>query len=324
MALIFIEGFDHMTATQVIAKGWNAVFSSVGAGRFDGQSAALSASVARSHPLPSNYSTIIAGTAFKEASGTDFFRLQAGATATCRISTNASNFLQVRNSGGTVIATGTTALIGGNWNYIEAKLFINGASGTIEIHLNGAIEIVSTTGNFGSTNIDTIGMVGDSSVVLSWDDMYACDTTGSAPNNTFLGDVRVETVFPTGAGSHTAWTPNGAASNWQCVDETTPDGDSTYVSDSTPGDLDTYATGNIDGGATVYGVQTNLYARKDDAAIRQIAPVIRQGVTDYVGNTVTLSSSYAFFSQLYNQDPTPANWTAINVNADEFGIKEIA
>ncbi len=67
-----------------------------------------------------------------------------------------------------------------------------------------------------------------------------------------------------------------------------------------------------------------MYARKDDAAVRQIAPVIRQAGSDNVGATVTLSSTYQFFQQIYNQDPTAADWTPTTFNADEFGIKEIA
>ncbi len=65
-------------------------------------------------------------------------------------------------------------------------------------------------------------------------------------------------------------------------------------------------------------------ARKDDAATRQIANLQRQASTDYVGSTVTLSSTYATYSQIFNQDPTAADWTPTTVNADEFGIKEIA
>jgi hypothetical protein len=33
------------------------------------------------------------------------------------------------------------------------------------------------------------------------DDLYVCDSTGST-NNTFLGDVRVDTVRPIGAGNY--------------------------------------------------------------------------------------------------------------------------
>ena len=236
-----------------------------------------------------------------------------------------SGHITVKNSGGTTIATGTTALSAAGWAYIEFKLVINGASGSIEVHLNGVSEIGTTTGNFGSTGVDSVNLtIGGVAIQTDYDDMYACDTTGSAPNNTFLGDVRVTTEFPTSDGAHTAWTATGGGSHYTQVSDATPDDDTTYVSDSTPNDIDTYGFGDIDGGATVYGVQVNLYARKDDAATRQVAPVIRQASTDYVGTTVTLTATYTYYSQVYNQDPTSTNWTPGNVNSDEYGVKEIA
>lgn len=334
MAVVLIDGFDHYTSAQATAKGWNAVFSSMPAGRFGGQAARFSSGVTvRTKLLPSTYSTLIAGVAFRTAalgSSVDFFQLMSGATATCRLSFNASGKLQVRNSGGTVIATGTTTFAPNVWNYFETKVFVNvgtPASGTVEVHVNGnsgSPEIASTAGNFGSTLLDTIGVLANGTNNVDFDDLYVADTTGSAPQNTFLGDSRVTTVFPNGDGAHTAWTPTGGGSHSTQLDETTPDDDVTYVADGVAGDIDTYTMGDIDGLATVYAVQTNLYARKDDANTRQIAPVIRQSATDYVGTTVTLASTYAFYSQIYNQDPTAAAWTATNVNADEFGVKEIA
>jgi hypothetical protein len=329
MAVVLMEGFDHVAANQTALKGWSASPTSMQTGRFGGQAAEVS-NLARtlSKLLPSTYATLIAGCAVKVSNVTsalDFFQLRAGATATVRISCNASGQIQVRNSGGTIIATGTTVLVSNAWNYIEVKAFINGASGTVEVHLNGAVEIASTTGNFGSTNLDTIALIGNtSSVVTDWDDIYAADTTGAAPRNTFLGDVRIATVMPTSDGAHSQWTPSTGTAHWSLVDETTPNDDTDYVSDATPGHYDTFGCGPIDTAATVFGVQTNLYARKDDAAVRQIAPVIRQSGTDHDGATVTLTSTYAFYTQLFNQDPTPADWTPTTVNADEYGVKEIA
>jgi len=116
----------------------------------------------------------------------------------------------------------------------------------------------------------------------------------------------------------------GASPNFACVNEFPPDSDTTYVGDLTPNDLDSYATADVDGGATVYAVQANLFAEKDDAATRQVAPLIRQAGTDYTGTTFTMASTYNFYSQIYNQDPTGSNWTPTVFNGDEFGIQEIA
>ncbi len=326
MAIVMIEGWDHWDPTQV-QKGWSAGSGGVTqVGRFGGQ-AARSGTTTKTHQLPSSYATIFVGFALRMSvigSATDFFFIRASATNILRVSQDATGHLVIKNSGGTTIATGGTVLVANGWTYIEIKLFINGASGTVEVHQNGSTDIASTVGNFGSSNADNVGYAGITAQTTDFDDLYVADTSGSAPRNTFLGDVRVATIYPTGAGNSTQWTPNGAASNWDCVDEVPPDSDTTYVSDSTPGHIDSYACSDIDGGATVYGVQTNLFARKDDAGTRQVAPLIRQSGTDYAGTTVTLASTYAFFSQLYNQDPTAADWTPTTVNGDEFGVKEIA
>lgn len=327
MAVILIDGFDHLVAADFTLKGWSGGFASMQAGRFDGQAGRSTSATGNTKLLPSTYSTIIAGMAlrFSSVSSTStFFSFRAGATLTCQLQLNASGQILVKNSGGTTIATGTTVLSANVWYYIEVKLFVNGASGTVEVHLNGATEIASTTGNFGSSNIDTVARSGNGGATTDWDDMYVVDTSGAAPRNTFLGDVRVETIYATADGNHSQWTPNSGTTHYDRVNEAQADGDTTYVSDSTVGHLDTYAFGDIDTGATVYGLQTNLYARKDDAATRQIAPVIRQSGTDNVGTTATLSSSYVVYSQLYNQDPTSADWTPTTVNADEYGVKEIA
>jgi hypothetical protein len=77
---------------------------------------------------------------------------------------------------------------------------------------------------------------------------------------------------------------------------------------------------------TVFAVQTNLIARKDDAGLRTIAPVIRTGGTDYAGTTTAaLGASYLDYTQLYDrQDPVAADWSVTTVNGMEVGVKEVA
>lgn len=325
-AVVAMEGFDHTSNANTTAKGWSTNPNSMVTGRFSGQAARLSNTTVRTKTLPSNYSTIFMGFAFRLgalSAGTDFAYLRASTTNELRISVDASNHISIRNSGGTVVASGTTTISANTWYYLEVKCVIAGASGSVTVQLNGVSEITITTGNFGSSNIDNIGFSG-ASANYDFDDIYVIDTTGSAPRNTFLGDVRIATLMPTSDGAHTDWTPSSGSAHFSLVNETTPDDDTTYVSDATVGHIDTYGFADVDAGATVYGVQVNLYARKDDAATRQIAPVIRQSGSDNVGTTVTLTSSYVAYQQIYNQDPTSADWTAANVNADEFGVKTIA
>ncbi len=265
------------------------------------------------------------------ADASDFLRMRAGSTNAFRVAMNASGKIIVLNAGGTTIATGTTTLLDNTWYYVEVKGFINGASGTCEVHLNGvAGEIASTTGNFGSTAIDNRVFNEDNNINADFDDFYLCDSTGSAPNNTFLGDIGIETAFPSADGAHTDWAPNTGTAHWSLVNESTggtfPDGDTTYVSDSTVGHRDSYAFGDLPSLAgTVFGVKTLVYARKDDAGTRQIAAVSRPGTADRDGSTVTLTTSYVYYGEMRETNPdTGGTWTVSSVNGSEFGIKEVA
>lgn len=325
MALVFYDGFDFYSASsaaQLTSRGWTFPQNSMIAGRFGTGQAMSTGTQAVTHALPSTYATLIEGVAVsRTANNMDLFDMLTAALGTvATVGVNSTGKAIVKNSSGTVIATGTRTLPVG-YNYFELKVFVNGASGTCELWVNGVQEIASTTGNFGSTNIGALKL--RDGVGLSFDDLYVVDTTGSAPQNTFLGDVRVETRWASGAGSHAQWTPNTGA-NYAATDETTPNDDTDYVSDSTVGDYDTYAWQDLPSGLTVFAVQINLWARKDDANARQICPVIRQGGVDYDGTSVPLGSSYGFITQMYTLDPLGATWTVTNFNADEFGVKDAA
>lgn len=324
-----MEGWDFYTTNQTNQRGWSGTLHALTTGRFGGQ-ALLSGGSGQGQyikPFPSSYGTLTMGLAFQFGNNLtlqDLLVIRAAGTSAVKLGLTAGNILSVRNSGNTVIATGSTILTSNTWYYAEIKAFINGASGTCEVHLNGisaSPEITSTTGNFGSTNLDSV-MVHPSTNTYTTDDYYACDTSGST-NTGFLGDVRVATLAPSGAGSHAQFTPLSGA-NYQNVDDATPDDDTTYNYDANPGDIDSFPTAGVPSGATVYGVQENVYARKDDVGARQIAPLVRQGGTDYPGTAAALSAQYIYYSQIYNQDPTGSNWTAANLNADEFGYKMVA
>jgi len=135
----------------------------------------------------------------------------------------------------------------------------------------------------------------------------------------------VPTLFPSGAGSSTQMTPS-AGSNFQCVDETSPNGDTDYVSDSVVGHKDLYAMGNLPStSGTIKGIQVLSYDRKDDAGTRQIKNKIKSGATEADGATVTLGTSYVYVRDIFEHDPdTGAPWTPSGVNAIEAGTEIVS
>src|SRR5262249_37892481 len=149
---------------------------------------------------------------------------------------------------------------------------------------------------------------------LDYCDLYICDGQGSL-NNDFLGDVRIQASIANGAGATTNWTPS-AGSNYQNVDDATPNEDTDYNSDATAGDIDTYAMGDVTPAAgAVKGVMVSMRARKDDGATRTLQAAIRTGATNYFGASQNLTSSYAYYTEIWENNPnTSSPFTISDVN----------
>jgi hypothetical protein len=244
------------------------------------------------------------------------------------------------DSGGTVLGTSTGSVISatGSYFYIEIKITFNTLAGTIDVRAAG----VPVAGLTGLTGLNTAPSGADGASVIHLgsckpvsiaaatdtafvDDFYVLSTTGGV-NVNFLGDVRVVCVFPNGAGASTQFTPNGAAANWQCVSETSEDGDTTYVADANIGDKDLYvkqATPVTTG--PIYAVQLCSVARKDDSGVRSIANTVLSGATAEDGATQALGTTYAWYLDIMESDPNTAGpWTKTTFDAAQIGVKVAA
>lgn len=354
MAVLLVEGFDHLNSSTLLnTKGWTASgggglngSGSVGVttGRLDGYAIQVGATYSgfnsftenMSKALPSSHSTVVVGFAVNVAnnqsvSPVKFFSVNNGGTwlMSLKFDTGTST-IKLYDSTDAYVAQ-TAAISYNTWNYVEVKV-TKGATGSCEVRLNGESSIAASTANYGTLDADKIeftctatGFTLISS--MSFDDVYVLDTTGSAPQNDFLGDCVVQTLAPTADGVGVDWAPDSGTARYARVKELTgtfPDGDTSYVSSSATGDIDTYDVGGVSSpSGTIYAVQTNLYARKDSAGAASIAPVIRQGGINYVGTTVGLSTSYVTYSQLWALDPSGGAWTTSTVSNDEFGQKNV-
>lgn len=346
MTLKFIDGFDHYSTSELLAK-WTAssgtVAISSGAGR-NGTGAlqapsASSAAATVTKTLAAASAAFVIGFAFNPSalptSAREILTLFDAGSVQVDVRLNPDATLSVTRAG-TALTSGTSSLsLSLNaWAYIEFKVTIADsiAANSCKVNVNGVNWINVATGQDtkatanASANHLRLGPNGGfpGSTTWKYDDLYVCDQSGSV-NNDFLGDVRVETLLPSGAGNSTQWTPS-AGSNYQCVDENPPNGDTDYVSSSFATNVDTYAMGNLSTSpSSIKGVQTNLYARKDDAGAHSIAAVVRSGGTDYAGATTAVGDTYAFLSEIREADPaTSAAWTAAGVNAMQCGQRQVS
>lgn len=340
--LLFCDSFDHYTS--LAEKGWS-LFGNAGmapgAGRYrDGARvfstgfSGVGGAMGQSFPATSE---IIVGMALKlDVSGaTSQLNFREGGTVHISVTINGSGFLEVRRgAGGTLLATGSIATVAGTYAYIEIYVKVNDTTGAVSTQVDGVPDVNITgvdTQNGGTGVTDNFenampyygAFISPSSYI---DDFVILDTSGSV-NNAFLGDTRVEVCLPNGNGFHSdlVGSDGNSIDNYLLVSENPPDGDTTYVESSTPGDEDTYEYANVASvSGAVFGVQVCPYARKTDGATRQIASRSRLAGMEDAGSTKTLTSSYAYYPQVFEEDPSSAPWTITSVDDAEFGVEVIA
>jgi len=358
MALLFVESFDHYSANDLIGSGFGQKWSNVGGsglvtmgpGRFN---SGLQVSYAGStigfafSKLISPQPTLIVGFAFKFAtyptSGTPALVVFAdGATAQVELRMSSTGVLSVTRAATalTSATSGALALSLNTWYFIEFMATIANSipSNSCIARVNGipwinvpAGQDTQNTANATANNVSFLNLTSlgtawtvGSSFYMIIDDIYILDGTGSAPTNTFLGDIRVECRFPNAVGTNTAWLPS-AAPAYGCLSQPIPDGDSSYIYSSTTNDISTFPLPPLASSpATIFGLQITHCSRKTEVSNRFVADVIRSGSTNYPGASVGLSTSYNFYTTIYPTDPaTSAPWTLTNANAVEVGIKQI-
>lgn len=346
MTVEFMESFDHLTLAQLTRK-WVSVTSTptiTASGRTGSGLSVVTTFGKYIKKDVASRDTVIVGFAFKATAmaGTvvPLVSFLNGTQVHCGLMLSTAYALSFsRNGSGShwnsSVGLGASAdgvITEGVWHYIEAKvtisdigLFIVHVDGAEVLNVNPADTKFSTTGAV-ITNIE-LGSGAFTNLTAIFDDFYIVDPT-SAPNDDFLGDVRVYCLYPEGVGNSSQWTPGGSgaeATGWESTDEATPDDDVTNITDATTNHVDTYEFQDLPAGVTsIKAVQVNIIAKKDDVGVRQIAPVVRPVATDRVGTTVTLSTDYADHLQVYNVSPeTSAAWDVTEVNNSEFGVKEI-
>jgi hypothetical protein len=332
MALLFMDGFDADDTTlkwDVGTSGSGSATTRFGSGR-SVVTTFINKNLTASSEITTGFATRTGQTAPQIGFNVSFYG-DAGGTQHITVMRNTTTgLIQVRrgSTSGTLLATGTKVLQQQIWNYIEIRVVISDSVGVVEVRVDGAatpdISFSGDTKNAGTaTTIDRATYYSDSAFSMYYDDLYILDSTGTT-NTTFLGDVRVQALVPNGNGNYSQLTGSDGNStdNYLLVDEL-PYVTADYVGSFNAGDKDSYTLSDlVSGTATVFGVQNNIIASKDDAYVAQARPFLRLGGTDYNGTTQTFNTSYQTYYNMYNQNPaTSTNWTVSDVNTAESGFE---
>lgn len=134
------------------------------------------------------------------------------------------------------------------------------------------------------------------------------------------------TIAVNGAGGSTQLTPVGAASNWDCVNETSNDGDTTYVRNTTASPLiDTYTfdASSIPAGAYIVSVLVAGFCKRVGTGGTR-RRVLRIGGTNYFSSSQLLTTTYsngAANPAFFTNPATGLPWGYFDLSTLQFGIE---
>lgn len=248
--------------------------------------------------------------------------------------TSNDGYLRVTRNG-TIIATSAMVVSPNVYNHYEMKVKIDPSVGTVEVRLNSVPVIGPLTGlnTRGTTTSNVNGMfIGswnsisgysvDYDDIIMWDSV-ATDANGMTDVSDWIGDCRVECLFPSSAGNASQFTPDSAGANYTKVSEVTPDITS-YVESGTVGHVDLYHIPDLPANvSSVKGVAAIYYARKTDIGRRGIKSVLQSAGGNLThASEFNLADGYTYNFCGFGQNPnnaSPIPWTAAGVNQLQMG-----
>ena len=230
------------------------------------------------------------------------------------------------STGTTSLATASDGLTPGQWSYLEIEyLPASSPTGRFILRKNGIVILDYTGDTRSSTSITKPEMVAlfggfSSGPTVSFDDLYIADTTGTQ-NNTFLGDVEVRALAPSGNGTYSQFvgSDGDSVNNYAIINNTTY---TDYVESSTVGQKDSYQLPDLSG-VNVKAVQSVVRGAQVSGGMAAVRPFVRIGSTDYPGTTQYLGQQTVSTNIFEINPATSTTWTQTDVNGAEVGIEVV-
>lgn len=222
------------------------------------------------------------------------------------------------------------------WFHIEAKVVLHDTNGSYEVRLN-EVNVLSGSG------INTLGASGGVAKIRlggggyhqgygAYDDFFLMDGNASDdpanPNNDFIGDCRIDCIYPNAAGTYTQYTPSEGA-NYENVDDGTVAGggdidDNVTYNEATT--IDMKETYNMDSTLSIetpiYAITANSCCRKTDAGKRYFKQLTISGATSDLSEEKHLTDNYKVYQKPLDINPNDSEaWEEADINAIESGTQ---
>lgn len=343
MTVLFMDGFDAYNGTATGNTGATMYWTLSGSaanvpittGRYGGQAIQgtiyLPDYVYNTHTAASSFncghSFYQATLALPVATVNPYISFSSDATPQVGLKVNTGGSISAcRLTGlnnGTVLGTSANNVIkAATWHTIEFACTISDTVGTVDVRVDG-VNVLSLTNqdtrNGTPTTVNRIyigGCNGLYNTPYKIDDLYVTDSL------TFIGPMRIETLYPTADTSQKQFSASTGNSNYAMVDEAQMN-DTDWVAANTVSNYDLYDFGNLSSiPSGVSAIALSALVRKSDVLSRSVAIVSKSGVTTTEHTNTSLSLAYTYVNKLLETDPgTSGPWTGVSVNALQVGPK---
>ena len=329
MALLFATGFETNSDLAKYFDAGDFRYSTVSSPRRNGNYAlrGIFSGGDITKKIPGGVSTAISGIAFIASSFPyDHYFLGFANSADnrnveLRVNTLGRLYVSIRQ--GAAYYDTNINIFTNTWYYVEMKAYCASSGGYVIVRLNG-VEILNVSGintayNSNNPNTERFKIMGHD--WFFFDDWYICDNSGTK-NNDFLGDIKVLSYTPSRDGSRIDFTPVGATSNYQAVNETLQNSDTNYVTQSGIGMYDLYGFTAPSISGSLLGIQQTVTARKDDSGTRFIKLIGSYGSNNAESSSISLLDTYRTYFNIYeSRIGTNEDWSFNDLNSAEFGFK---
>jgi hypothetical protein len=212
---------------------------------------------------------------------------------------------------------------------IELKIGIHNTTGTVELRVNGVVEInlINQNTRASANNFVNQVRIGRHTQTQAarpyFKHFILMDTTDSVMND-FIGPVDI-TSLRSNADDATIldWTAN-TGTRWQAVNQAITDGDTTYVSADTPGDRVLFELTNLPAGVTdVFAVMPQCQIKREQGTTRITKFLMGSGVDTELGSKdLAVGPTYAFRQEPMSVSPfTTDPWDVAEVNGLRLGME---
>ena len=340
MSILHMDGFDYPGQYELISKysmnfGQTTFYITTSTVRTGTGALEASANPNRQMwtALPSSETTLIVGFAqYIENGLTDHGGYLFGNYdgVQCSFGINTDGSITVKRGAfygtGTVLETTLPVILFETWQYIEAKFFVDNA-GSYEIRVDG--ETVASGSSVDTRALTTAGVtrfaiLGSFGSTSKYDDFYIANT--DSPNGDFLGDMQIDSLYPSAVGNYTQWIPSGEATNWECVNQT-PHSANEYTLASGENLIDSFEVDTLEEFPIddIKAIKVGGFQQKITPSVQVISHFIRLGSSDYSGEHIYLPMKWSYSGSIFNENPDDsAQWQLSDINNAEFGIKKEA